>query len=178
MSIITKNILCPKTLPLLRNIIESFETKGGKGLPLGNLTSQLLSNVYLDKLDQFVKRELRVKYYVRYADDILILNTDRDYLEKTFLQMSEFVQEKLQIKFHDHKTFFQKWHNGIDVLGYISFPYFRIMRTKTVRRMFGRLEGAEETLPGEKLRAIVASYLGRLKHCRGREFAKRIGDII
>ncbi|MBI3632038.1 MAG: group II intron reverse transcriptase domain-containing protein [Candidatus Vogelbacteria bacterium] len=173
---ISKNLPCQDTLSLLRNIIESFEVKSKKGLPLGNLTSQLLSNVYLDRLDQFVKREPRVKYYIRYADDILILDRDKRVLEEVFLQMSEFVQDNLQIKFHDHKTTFQKWHNGIDVLGYISFPYHRVMRTKTVKRIFRRLEKAEGKLPVEKLRSVVASYLGRLKHCRGKKLGGKVRE--
>ena len=62
---------------LLERIINSFETKQGVGLPLGNLTSQLLVNVYMNEFDQFMKHKLKVKYYIRYADDFVILSRDK-----------------------------------------------------------------------------------------------------
>ena len=69
---------------LVRNIINSFNSgTAGKGLPLGNLTSQLLVNIYMNEFDQFVKHKLKAKHYIRYADDFVILSHDKNYLLKT-----------------------------------------------------------------------------------------------
>lgn len=162
-----KYILCPQTLNLLRDVVQSFEIQKGKGIPLGNLTSQLFSNAYLDCLDQYVKRALQVKHYVRYADDMFALNVSREYLEEIFSRIKSFAREELELEFHKDKIIFQKWHQGVDALGYVSFPYHRILRTKTKQRMFRKISVSKQTLQEEELRQIIASYKGRLKHCHG-----------
>src|SRR5205814_853268 len=81
-SILRKRIPDTRTIALLENVIRSFySTQPGKGLPLGNLTSQLLVNVYMNEFDQFVKHELKIKQYIRYADDFVFLSHDRARLE-------------------------------------------------------------------------------------------------
>jgi len=80
--ILKRDIQDPDTLWLLGEVIDSFQTENGLtlGLPLGNLTSQLLVNVYMNEFDQFAKHVLKIKYYIRYADDFVILSTDKDYI--------------------------------------------------------------------------------------------------
>ena len=140
---------------LIKEIIHSFKIEIGKGIPLGNVTSQLFSNIYLNELDQFVKRELRIKYYIRYADDFVILSGDINFLEVVLRQIEVFLKEELNLKFHADKISIGKWHKGIDFLGYVVFPHHILLRTKTKRRMFKR--ATEKNL---------SSYLGVLKHCR------------
>ena len=127
---------------LLGEVIQSFNTLSGTGIPLGNLTSQLFSNVYLHPLDQFVKRELGVQHYIRYADDMIFLSADKDALEKTFSRVRDFLRDTLALELHPAKTELRKWQSGVDVLGFISYPSKTIMRPKTRKRMLRRLAGA------------------------------------
>ena len=82
-----------------------FTVAKGKGLPIGNLTSQFFANVYLNELDHFVKHKLKAKYYLRYVDDFLILSDSRQFLENCRDQITEFVLEKLKLKVHPDKQF-------------------------------------------------------------------------
>ncbi len=166
-------------LHLLGIIVRSFETVSGKGIPLGNLTSQLFSNVYLDPLDQFVKRTLRVKHYLRYADDMTILSRDREYLEECRDRIAEFLARELRLELHPDKMTIGRWHEGIDVLGYVHFPFHAVLRTKTKRRMMQKLFLKKETCPEDEERETSfactrQSYLGLLKHCRGRALERNL----
>lgn len=140
LQLIGKKIYDKKTLELFRNIVNSFETEKGKGMPLGNVTSQLFSNIYLNPLDQFIKRTLRIKYYIRYADDFVILSTERLFLEKLIAVLGEFLQTNLQLKMHPQKSSIRKWNQGLDFLGYIIFPFHTIVRTKTKKRIFRKIK--------------------------------------
>ena len=124
---------------LLINIIQSFEAAPGKGIPLGNLTSQLFSNIYLNSLDQFAKRRLGLIYYIRYADDITILSSEKGSLEKNLVNIGYFLENSLLLYLHPFKVTISRWDKGIDVLGFISTPYSTVIRSNTKRRMFSRL---------------------------------------
>ena len=130
---------------------------GFVGLPLGNLTSQLFVNIYMNELDQFIKRKLKIKYYIRYADDFVIFHEDRNYLEKLIPQIAEFLETELKLSLHPDKVFVKTLASGVDFLGWTHFPHQRILRTATKWRMFRRLE--REFKP-----AMMASYLGLLSH--------------
>ena len=162
LNILRLEIRCDKTNSLLAGIIRSFESDSHKGIPLGNLTSQLFANVYMNYFDQFVKRRKRLKYYVRYMDDFVILSESRESLTATLLAIRIWLKEHLALELHDRKVSFKKWHSGIDFLGYVSFPFHRILRTRTKKRIF------------RKLRADNApSYFAILKHCRGHGIAEK-----
>jgi len=155
--ILRKHIIDRNTLWLLGRVINSFETSFGKGLPLGNLTSQLLVNIYMNEFDQFIKHKLRIKYYVRYADDFVFIFDDKNRLERLIPVVREFLDENLKLTIHPNKIFIKTWASGIDFLGWISFLDHRVLRTATKRRMLKRVaENPKES--------TVASYLGMLKH--------------
>jgi retron-type reverse transcriptase len=139
---------------LLKEIIFSFKPNG---LPLGNLTSQLFANIYLNELDQFVKHKLKVKHYIRYADDFVILSEDKKYLENLILIMQDFLQDKLKLAMHPDKIFIKTIYSGIDFLGWVNFKDHRVLRTKTKQRMFKRVKQNTST-------ETINSYLGLLKH--------------
>lgn len=143
---------------LLAEVVTSFSSTGiGKGLPLGNLTSQLLVNVYLNEFDQFVKHRLKAKHYVRYADDFVILSRDRPWLSGLILRIAAFLETRLALTLHPDKISIRTFASGVDFLGWVHFPDHRVLRTSTKRRMVKRLdEGASD--------ASWASYLGLLKH--------------
>ena len=152
-NILKQGIKDEDVLNLLREVIFSFKPNG---LPLGNLTSQLFANVYLNEFDQFVKHKLKVKYYIRYADDFVILSQDRKYLEDLILNINDFLQKELKLEMHPDKVFIKTISSGVDFLGWVSFADHRILRTKTKRRMLQRIKdnSSVETLN---------SYLGLLK---------------
>ncbi|MFZ2303692.1 MAG: reverse transcriptase/maturase family protein [Minisyncoccia bacterium] len=143
---------------LLERVVLSFESTGGwKGLPLGNLTSQLLVNIYMNEFDQFVKHKLKAKYYIRYADDFVFLHDDKKYLENLIPQVSEFLETTLKITLHPNKLFLKTFASGVDFLGWVHFPKHRVLRTTTKKRMFRKLShmAREE---------ILISYRGLLSH--------------
>ncbi len=130
--LLTAHIVDMKLLKLLDVVIGSFE----KGLPLGNLTSQLFVNIYLHEFDHFVKLKLKVRYYLRYADDIVVVHHDRTYLDGVYMQMNSFLSSHLLLT--THKVSIQTLTNGVDVLGEVFFPKYKRLRRSTERRIFLR----------------------------------------
>ena len=167
--ILSKSILDKDILWLLTDIIQSFNTKRkiNIGLPLGNLTSQLLINIYMNEFDQFVKHRLKVKYYIRYADDFVILSQDKIYLEDILKQMKEFLENDLKLTMHPNKVFIKTISSGVDFLGWVHFPKHRVLRTSTKKRMFRNITN------NQKLNTI-ASYLGMLGHGNGYKLKKSL----
>lgn len=157
---------------LLGEIIDSFATNNASevGLPLGNLTSQLFINIYMNKFDQFVKHKLKVKYYIRYADDFVILSESKSYLENLIPKTAEFLKEHLELTLHPEKLFIKTLTSGVDFLGWIHFPHHRILRTSTKRRMFNKLKR-------KRTQESAASYLGLLKHGNTYNLTKSIVGI-
>lgn len=182
--LIERRVKDEKLLILIWKIIDSFsvnlETKDGrKGLPLGNVTSQLFVNIYMNELDQYVKRELKAKRYVRYCDDFVIVSESKLYLEFCVRAIGKFCQERLFLDLHPGKVTFRKIHQGIDFLGYVILPYRRVLRTKTRKRMLKKIEKLkilnDNRLISEAfLKSSVQSYLGVLSHCK----SDKIKDLI
>lgn len=156
---------------LLWKIISSFSVKEGVGLPLGNLTSQILVNIYMNEFDQFIKHKLKAKYYIRYADDFVILSDDKAHLENIIPQIQDFLWNKLRLELHPNKLYIKTVASGVDFLGWVLFPDHRVLRTITKKRMFRgikRKQGKEET---------VQSYLGITQHGNGYKLRKLITDL-
>ena len=151
-----KDILC-----LLRNVIDSFHTEEGKGIPLGNLTSQVFANIYLNELDQFVKHILKIKFYIRYADDFIILDSKKDIYYRYTSILAVFLKDNLKLELHPKKISLRNLRWGIDFLGYIVLPHYIFVRTKTKKRMFKKLK---EKVVLENFNQSLQSYLGYLSH--------------
>jgi RNA-directed DNA polymerase len=168
---------------LLENVIGSFySTRAGVGLPLGNLTSQLFVNVYMNKFDQFAKHKLRAEFYIRYADDFVILSSDKKWLENKISEIEKFLREVLRLEMHPNKIHIKTFSSGVDFLGMVNFSSYRILRTKTKRRMLKKLslkhKMCREELASKGLfEQSLQSYLGILKHCNGRKIRKEIDKI-
>ena len=140
-----------------------------KGLPIGNLTSQLFANIYLNTFDQFVKHELKVRYYARYTDDFVIVDSDKEYLLGILNPIKQFLKENLDLNLHPGKVFLKKSRQGVDFLGYITLPHYRIIRTKTKKRIFKKLkarvfEYKMGKIDKKSLDRSLQSYLGVLSH--------------
>lgn len=150
-------------LDLISKIIDSFHVVSGKGLPLGNVTSQLFANVYLNELDQHIKHVLKEKFYIRYCDDFIIVHSDEDHLTRLVPEINRFLQSQLQLYLHPRKIQIRKLSHGIDFLGYVALPHYRVLRTKTKRRMFKKIT-----------RRNLQSFLGMLQHCKGYTLAQKL----
>ena len=126
---------------LLEKVIKSFSsTKDGTGLPLGNLTSQLFVNIYMNKFDQFIKHKLKAKFYIRYCDDFVIFSDNNQELKDLIPKIQIFLEERLKLKLHPDKIFIKTLHSGVDFLGWINFLDHKILRTATKRRMPRRIK--------------------------------------
>ena len=156
---------------LLGQVIESFQTSPGKGLPLGNLTSQLLVNIYMNELDQFVKHKLKIKHYIRYADDFVIFSNNKHKLKKFIRYIERFLNRNLKLSIHPNKIFIKTLSSGVDFLGWVHFPDHRVLRTATKKRMLKNLACS----PSEESKA---SYLGMLKHGNTRKLVRIVNGII
>jgi len=172
LDILSHYILDDDIIWLINEIVSSFNsTKAGVGLPLGNLTSQLLTNVYMNEFDQFIKHELKMKYYIRYADDFVVMSNNRDQLAEIIRKLQEYLFDNLKLTIHPDKIYIKTIASGIDYLGWVHFPDHRVLRTTTKRRMFRNLKEKKSKVE------TVQSYLGLLKHGNAHKLEERIKEI-
>jgi len=171
-NIVKKNVPDPNVICLLERVVGSFYTTApGKGLPLGNLTSQLLVNIYMHEFDWYVKHGLKQRYYIRYADDFVIMHSDRGVLLEVLFKVNEFLLYNLKLTLHPDKVSIETVSSGIDFLGWVRFTDHRVLRTATKNRMFRRIkerEGKFET---------VQSYLGMISHGNAKKLRKRVEEL-
>ena len=178
LNILNKHIEDKEIVWLLERVITSFNSgKEGIGLPLGNLTSQLLVNIYMNEFDGWMKRVVKEKYYMRYADDFVILSTDKYYLLELTYKTSEFLEENLKLSLHPNKVFIKTLYSGVDFLGWVHFPHHRVLRTATERKMMRNIQAKRELGDQEKLEATVDSYLGMLSWGNGLKLGEKIKSL-
>ena len=175
MGLLRRRVKDSGVLWLLDQIIKSFSS----GLPLGNITSQLFSNIYLNELDIFIKHDLQVKYYIRYCDDFVILRANQQYLEDLIPGINDFLKTRLKLSLHPNKVIIRPYRQGIDFLGYVSFPNHTALRLKTKKRMFKKMALKHKSLAvGEVTKKhfmqTLQSYLGMLKHCNAYKVIKEL----
>lgn len=169
LAIVEKCIPDNNIMWLLERIVWSFKsTLPGKGLPLGNLTSQLLVNIYMNELDQFVKHELKARYYIRYADDFVIMSQDKKVLLQLLPKVETFLSKRLSLSLHPDKVNIQTLASGVDFLGWVHFSDHRVLRTATKQKMFRNI-----TAKNGKTE-IIQSYLGLLCHGNAKKLERRV----
>jgi retron-type reverse transcriptase len=169
LEILTEYISDKNVVWLLSKIIGSFNsTQKDIGLPLGNLTSQLLVNIYTNELDQFIKHRVKARYYIRYADDFVIFSNNKNELKSFLFRINNFLLNKLKLQLHPDKVFVKTIASGVDFLGWVNFQNHKVLRTVTKKRMFRNIKikgGKEETLQ---------SYLGLLSHGNSKKLMEKI----
>ena len=181
-SILERHIQDKNVIWLLGQVIDSFKSSSNiptfsrilecsNGLPLGNLTSQLFVNVYMNEFDQFMKRILKVKYYIRYADDFVILSDNKSYLENLIFVIDNFLKDKLKLTLHPDKVYIKTFASGVDFLGWVHFPDHRVLRTATKRRMMTKVNNGLS-------RETIASYVGSLKCGNGKKLQAKLLNSI
>jgi retron-type reverse transcriptase len=182
-NLIMKKVRCVETMQLVDLLFKSFEKEKGKGLPLGNVTSQLFSNIYLNELDQFVKHEFKMKYYFRYCDDFVIIHGNRDFLFEIMEKIRNFLHENLLLDLHPKKVEIRPLRRGIDFLGYVILSHMIVLRTRTKKRIIKKINMMRKKVEAglvskEKFKSVLTSYLGVISHCRSRKIESFIGRFL
>jgi len=159
MDIFARHIHDSDIVWLIDRIVSSFSSGiSGKGLPLGNLTSQLLVNIYMNEFDQFAKHKLKATHYIRYADDFVFLSRNKEWLESLIPRIADFLDTKLKLSLHPDKVYIKSFASGVDFLGWVHFLNHRVLRTAAKRKMFRVIQEKEYK------EEVVQSYLGMLSH--------------
>lgn len=147
---------------LLDGIIDS-----APGVPIGNYLSQYFANFYLSPFDHWIKEEMKVKYYHRYADDMVIFSDSKEYLHSLLLKISQYLHLKLKLEVKGNYQVFPSEVRGVDVVGYV-FRHKYILLRKSTKKSFARM------LKRRKNRASIASYKGWAKHCNSKHLLKTL----
>lgn len=168
-----RRIKCERTMDLLRNIIASYDLsadrKSPRGIPLGNLTSQLFINIYMHELDFFVKQKLGIKHYLRYADDFLIVNQDRTTLDSWLDEIKHFLADNLFLEIPSDHLDIRNALSGIDFVGFKFLPNYFVIKPKSFERMKEKFvslakEYGQERIDIISLESAWQSYRGMLKY--------------
>jgi len=149
-----------------------FKQPKGRGIPIGNLTSQFFANLYLNELDQFIKHQLKCKYYMRYTDDLVILHQNPNQLKIWINQIQGFLTDHLDLRLNLSKTIIKPISNGIDYLGYIIRPFYILVRKRVVNNLKNKIYGKKLN------RASYMSYMGHFKHANSYKLHKPIDRLI
>lgn len=162
----------PDILPPRKSL---FSQPEGKGVVIGNLTSQLVSNIYLDKLDRFIKHNLKIKYYGRYVDDLIIIAPEKEYekTKKNIKKIENFLKNELDLKLHPKKRYFQPVEKGVETLGARIYPRSLYLSDRLQKKFY---RAAEEFVNDKKEIETIISYLGLTKHLSSKKYLKKLFD--
>lgn len=125
----------------------------------------------MHEFDMYVKQELKIKYYIRYADDFIFLSDDKKFLENLLPKLHEFLNEKLHLKMHEDKVYIKTYDSGVDFLGWISFSHYRQIRTSTKRKIIRIMKAYPKP-------ATINSYRGLLGHGDTYKLQKRLNMML
>ena len=203
LKLIKSTVTCPQTFDLIQKIITSYQrptlpttqlelfnpahhhqiSQKRVGLPIGNLTSQLFANIYLNQFDHFVKDRLREKYYARYMDDFLIIHPNKKHLKKTLVKIQNFLNQNLKLKLHPKKMVIKHASkNGLPFVGYLIFYDHVKIRGNTLRRMqknYGNKIKAylDGKITLEKLTETESALHGHFNHASSYGLEKHLAQV-
>lgn len=144
-----------------------FYSALNKGLPIGNYSSQFFANLYLDKLDQFIKREIKCKYYVRYVDDFILLGKNKNELAAAEERVDYFLRNNLGLRLNHKKTRFNSINRGIEFLGYFVKPGCILVKqklVKNIKKKIYEMKPLQENNNPNKIVSALNSYYGHFNH--------------
>lgn len=162
-----------------------FNYPSNTGLPIGNLTSQVFGNVYMNDFDHFVKKEMKVKYYGRYVDDMLFVHNDKSFLEDIISQLSHFLLSHFQLKIHPNKIVLKSVIEGIPFLGLIIKPHCTYIGNRTKNNFYQAIQEINKVMAVVPqftwqqlcdIRATLNSYLGCMHHTNSFKLRKSMLD--
>jgi RNA-directed DNA polymerase len=159
-----------------------FHSKPNCGLPIGNLTSQVFANFYMDSFDHFVKHDLKIRYYGRYVDDFVIVHEDNQYLKNLIPKLSEFLQTELQTTIHPKKIYLQHYSKGVKFLGTVILPNRIYIADRTKGNFYNTIERQNQIARNHKptkeeqqaFQSSMNSYLGIMKHYKSYKLRKEM----
>nr|UWI04348.1 MAG: portal protein [Bacteriophage sp.] len=161
----------------LKQVESNGNMPDGVGIPVGNLTSQLFANIYLDALDQFIKHELGVEAYIRYMDDFVILSPDKEQLRSWLARIEQFLREELKLEFNP-KTTILAAKNGIDFVGYKHRATHRKVRKDSIKRIKRTIKKCESgKITKEQLQKSIQSWTGHAGHADSYNLRKKIETL-
>jgi RNA-directed DNA polymerase len=137
----------------------------------------------MNKFDQFMKHKIKTKYYIRYADDFVIIDSNQEYLNSLVEPIGVFLNTQFKLDLHPQKTEIRKSSQGIDFLGYVILPRYSVLRTKTKKRMFRIIKDNKEKLSQglitkDTFNQSLQSYYGIIGHCNGYGLGLEVNDIV
>ena len=162
-----------------------FNYPSNTGLPIGNLTSQVFGNVYMNDFDHFVKKEMKVKYYGRYVDDMLFVHNDKSFLEDIISQLSHFLLSHFQLKIHPNKIVLKSVNEGIPFLGQIIKPHYTYIGNRTKNNFYQAIQEINKVMAVVPqftwqqlcdIRATLNSYIGCMHHTNSFKLRKSMLD--
>lgn len=170
-TIIRKKIKDKRLLSLLDEIIESAQ-----GVPIGNYLSQFFANLYLTYLDHWIKEQKKVRYYFRYADDIVILGRDKQELRDLFYNIQDYLNNKLKLNFKDNWQIFKVDSRGIDFVGYRIFHTHTLLRKHIKKNFCKKINklNKKQNLDKDTYKQKICSYIGWIKYCNGRNLLNKM----
>jgi RNA-directed DNA polymerase len=150
LGLVCRKIKDGKVLELVERIIRNSDVSRGlacgKGLPVGNLTSQFFANVYLNPLDHLVKDEMGVKCYIRYMDDMVFFADSSAYLKEVMEKLKIFLKDELKLSLNPRSTFLNSRRNGLPFLGFRIFPRLVRVKRENLKRVKGKLKKRKKEL--------------------------------
>lgn len=160
--LLRKKIKDQDLLWLLDEIIESSE-----GLPIGNYLSQYFANFYLTYFDHWIKEDLKIKYYFRYADDIIILSKSKSHLHEVRALIKQYLNDNLKLQIKDNYQVFPVQARGIDFVGYV-FYHTHVLLRKSIKKRFAKAVSKNAS------QQTIAAYNGWTKHCNSKNLIKKL----
>ncbi|MEI7736925.1 MAG: reverse transcriptase/maturase family protein [Ferruginibacter sp.] len=168
-----------KGLPYNKSL---FHSPTGCGLPIGNLSSQVFANFYMNRFDHYIKKELGIRYYGRYVDDFLIVHPDNEYLKLLVPELAKYLQGSLGLTLHPKKIYLQHYSKGVQFLGTIIKPNRIYIARRTKGNFYAAIqkqnEGVKNSRPCKKAKSLflssMNSYLGIMIHYQTYKLRKRM----
>lgn len=186
---VTKNAIIKDKKAELKNIPSHktlFKIHKSKALPIGNLTSQFFANVYLNGFDNFCKRELKCKKYIRYVDDFVIFDETKEILMQKKDRIEHYLKDNLKLNLRD-ETILKETNAGLDFLGYIVRPNYTLARKRVVKNYkrkkavfldsYEKQNGKMELEEIKQFLSVQASFFGHIKHANSFNLKKTVGEI-
>lgn len=175
--LLPKKIKCKQTVQLIDKIIDS--SPGDIGLPLGNITSHILANVYMNELDQYCKRNLGLKYYVRYMDDSFVVVKNKEEANRVMNLMINFIETKLNLIANPKKTRIFPIEQGVNIVGFKTYKTHKLLRDDSKRKVKRKLRKMErlirsERMTVEKAEQMLNSWLGHSRNASSKNFVYRL----
>ena len=175
---IRKKIKDNKTLALLDEIIDSTDSlTPGVGVPIGNYLSQYFANVYLSEFDHIMKEQWKCKYYFRYADDMVVLSNNKEWLHSILANIKNYFEINLKLELKPNYQIFPVESRGIDFVGYV-FKHSHVLLRKSIKKKLNKLvlKYQNKKIDKESFKKSLMSYKGWMQHCDAIHLANTIYD--